>query len=235
MKKSFLARALHKWLGLVVGLQLLIWLASGLYMVIVDLDFIHGDSLVKNTRQTLQVPDSSLVSIKSLRQQYPDADSIGLQALQGRSYYLVSTADHRYLIDPGSGAVVSPLGEDRVREIARYHFNGDAPIRSIELLSKNPPAEIGKRPLPLWRVDFDDRFNTSFYINPDSGTLATRRHRYWRIFDFLFMLHIMDYEQRSDVHNPLLKVAQFTGVGFAITGIWLLFYSFKRRRKTTDK
>ena len=59
--------------------------------------------------------------------------------------------------------------------------------------------------------------------------------KYWRIFDFFFMLHIMDYDERTDVHNPLLKVAQFTGVVFAITGIWLLFYSFTKRRKVAVK
>jgi len=29
MNKSFLARSLHKWIGLFVGLQVLIWLATG--------------------------------------------------------------------------------------------------------------------------------------------------------------------------------------------------------------
>ncbi len=91
--------------------------------------------------------------------------------------------------------------------------------------------EIQTRQLPLWRVDFDDRFSTSFYIDPYSGRLVTRRHQYWRIFDFLWMLHIMDYDQRSDVHNLLLKTAEVTGLTFAITGLWLLFYSFSGRRK----
>jgi len=42
MNRSYLARTLHKWLGLVLGLQLLIWLASGLYMVVVDLEVSRG-------------------------------------------------------------------------------------------------------------------------------------------------------------------------------------------------
>jgi len=235
MNKSFLARSLHKWLGLIVGVQVLIWLATGLYMVIVDLDFIHGDPLVKNMEQTISVPVSTLVSTASLRQQYPDATVIGLRPVLGSTLFTVTTPDQRYLISPQSGEVISPLNEETVREIALFHFNGDGPVRNIELLTENPPREIGKRPLPLWRVDFDDRFNTSFYIDPYTGALATRRHQYWRIFDFFFMLHIMDYDERTDVHNLLLKVAQFTGVGFAITGLWLLFYSFKRRRKAAIK
>ncbi len=233
MNKSFLARSLHKWLGLIVGLQLAIWLVTGLYMVIVDLDFIHGDPLVKNTQQTLSLPASPQVSIDTLRQQYPTATAIDLRTVMGKPFFAVTTPKQRYLLNPQNGAVVSPLDEKTAREIATFHFNVKAAIVNIELLTDNPPTEIGRRPLPLWRVDFDDRFSTSFYINPYTGALATRRHQYWRIFDFLFMLHIMDYDERADAHNLLLQVAQFTGVGFAITGLWLLFYSFKRRRKAT--
>jgi hypothetical protein len=41
----------------------------------------------------------------------------------------------------------------------------------------------------------------------------------------------MDYDERSDAHNPLLKIAQIIGVIFGLTGLWLLFYSFGKRRK----
>ena len=38
LKPAVIARTGHKWLALLVGLQLLIWLVTGLYMVVVDLD-----------------------------------------------------------------------------------------------------------------------------------------------------------------------------------------------------
>ena len=50
MKSSLLSRSVHKWLALFVGLQLLVWAITGFYMVAIDLDFIHGDSLVRNLR-----------------------------------------------------------------------------------------------------------------------------------------------------------------------------------------
>ena len=48
MRPALLSRTLHKWLGLFLGLQLVLWMLSGFYMVVVDLDFIHGDPLVRN-------------------------------------------------------------------------------------------------------------------------------------------------------------------------------------------
>ena len=41
----------------------------------------------------------------------------------------------------------------------------------------------------------------------------------------------MDYEDRSDAHNRLLIAAQVAGLTFAVSGLWLLFYSFSGRRK----
>jgi hypothetical protein len=145
--------------------------------------------------------------------------------------YSVTTADKRYLLDPETGEVISPLNENTAREIAKYHFNGNAPVVSAALITSNPPMEIQTRRLPLWRIDFGDRYATSFNIDPYAGALVTRRHQYWRIFDFMWMLHIMDYQERADAHNTLLITAQMTGLTFAITGLWLLLYSFTRRRK----
>ncbi len=228
---NIIARTMHKWIGLFVGLQVLIWLGTGLYMVVVDLDFIHGDPLVKNMRQAVILPDSALLNVSVLKSQYPDATRIGLRPVLGKSFYTVTTPDNRYLLDPETGAIVSPLNEEAARNIATFHFNGSARIRKAALITTSPPMEIQTRSLPLWRIDFDDRFVTSFYIDPYTGRLVTRRHQYWRIFDFMWMLHIMDYEERTDAHNLLLKTAEISGLAFAITGVWLLFYSFSGRRK----
>jgi uncharacterized iron-regulated membrane protein len=235
MNSAVIIRTLHKWLGLIVGLQILIWLASGLYMVVVDIDFIHGDSLVKNTQEMVDIPVAPAISVADLRMNYADITQVALRPVMGKTYYTVTTADNRHLLDPETGKVISPLAEKVAREIARYHFVGDAPVISATLITSNPPMEIQTRGLPLWRIDFDDRFNTSFYIDPFDGSLVTRRHQFWRIFDFMWMLHIMDYEDRSDAHNLLLITAQSTGLAFAISGLWLLFYSFSGRRKKNRK
>lgn len=230
LKRAVIARTMHKWLGLFVGLQILIWLSSGLYMVVLDIDFIHGDPLVRNMQQVVTVPEGSL-NMATLSARYPEATDIGIRPVMGKTFYTVNTPDQRYLIDPQTGDVTSPLDEKTVLEIARYHFAGDAPIVSASLITSDPPSEIGTRRLPLWRIDFGDRFSTSFYIDPYSGSLASRRHQYWRIFDFMWMLHIMDYKERADAHSPLLITAQIAGLVFVTSGLWLLFYSFSTRRR----
>ena len=231
-RPAVVAYKLHKWLGVFVGLQVLIWLASGLYMVVVDIDFIHGDPLVRNMPQAVALPDASQLSVATLRNRYPEATRIGFRPVMGKTHFTVTTPDDRYLLEPLSGRLISPLDEETAREIAKFHFNGDAAISRASLIASNPPMEIQSRRLPLWRIDFDDRFSTSFYVDPYTGSLATRRHQYWRIFDFMWMLHIMDYKERSNAHNALLIAAEVTGLVLAITGVWLLFYRFGRRRRS---
>ena len=41
----------------------------------------------------------------------------------------------------------------------------------------------------------------------------------------------MDYDDRSDVNNPLLRVATWSALAMALAGAWLLLWSFPRRRK----
>ena len=218
-RPAVVAYKLHKWFGLFVGLQVLIWLASGLYMVVVDIDFIHGDPLVRNMQQAVTLPDASRLSVATLRGRYPEAARIGFRPVMGKTHFTVTTLDGRYLLDPQSGELVSPLDEETAREIAKFHFNGDAAISRASLITSNPPMEIQTRRLPLWRIDFDDRFSTSFYVDPYTGSLATRRHQYWRVFDFMWMLHIMDYEERTNAHNALLIAVELNGLVLAVTGV----------------
>jgi ferredoxin len=231
-RTAIFARKLHKWLGLLVGIQVLVWLLSGLYMVIVDIDFIHGDSLVRHTRQEVNLPQKQDIGVADLLTRFPAATSIGLSVVMGRTLYSVQSDEQRYLLSPENGDLLSPIDENYARQIARYHYNGIADIARVNLIESSPPKEIQTRRLPLWRVDFDDGFSTSFYIDPYDGSLATRRFSFWRIFDFMWMLHIMDYDERQNTHHPLLIGAQITGLVFVLAGVCLLFFSFHRRRKT---
>lgn len=225
------ANFVHKWLALLVGAQILAWLFSGLYMVLVDIDFIHGDPLVKNTRQALATETLPALKLAELRTAYPGASEIGVKPVLGRPFYTVTTPQARYLIEASSARVVSPLDATMATDIARYHYRGDAGVARTSLITADAPMELGARALPLWRIDFDDRLATSFYIDPYNGSLVTRRHLYWRIFDFLWMLHIMDYDDRSDIHHPLLWSAQLGGLVLAVSGAWLLFHQLGRQRK----
>ncbi|HEX8257936.1 MAG TPA: hypothetical protein VF589_09900, partial [Allosphingosinicella sp.] len=77
--------------------------------------------------------------------------------------------------------------------------------------------------LPIWRVDFGDEGNSSFYVSGTTGKLLERRNDSWRLWDFFWMLHNMDYANRASFNHPLIVAVTFGILWLTITGVWLLF------------
>ena len=229
----------HRWLALLVGWQLVAWTASGLYMVAVDLDFIHGDTLVRNVAPPVRL-DVPLAPLAAVRAGRGDLTQIDLRTLPdtGQPVYELRHARGVELVDAATARPMPPFDEARIRALAAAYYAGDGPIAAVRELAHAAeiPAEIRGRRAPLWRVDFDDFTATTLYLDPATGRLVTRRHRFWRWFDLLWSLHIMDYVEREDVNNPLLRVATPLALLLASFGLWLAFHSFgflQRRRLRT--
>lgn len=231
MKAPFLARKTHKWLALILGIQTVVWMVSGAYMAAVDLDFIHGDPLVRNLAEPVTGKGTDFYPIAAVIERYPEAVRVGLVSRLGRPYYEVVTGPAPVLLDAGSGDVLSPIDRDRAVALAKYYYAGGGEVSEATLLTdaSTRPTEIQTRSLPLWQIRFDDAIRTTFYVSPSTGELVTRRHTFWRLFDFLWMFHIMDYEDRTDVNNNLLRLASLLGLGFTLSGVWLLVYAMRRR------
>lgn len=222
-------RRTHKWLGLFIGLQVVIWTVTGMYMVAVHIDYIHGDHLVRTpSAQTYDL--SQLASPTSVAALAPDATEVRLQTMLDRPVWRVETSAGPYVIDAESGEKLPPLNEAEVREVARRIYTGTPDIVAVKFLTE-APMEMQARKPPYWQVEFKGWNRPTLYISPTTGELISRRHNLWRIFDFAWMLHIMDYSERTDVNNPLIRVATWSAFLMALTGAWLLFWSFSRKKK----
>lgn len=229
MRWPALARTTHKWLALIIAIQAVFWTLSGLYMSAVHIDIIHGDRLVKAAApQPLAL--AGLVEPAHVAHLAPGMRSLRLERQLEQPVYVVQGQDGQALFDARSGRRLSPLGEADIRARARALYAGKGDIVSIERLTK-VPGEIKSRPAPIWRVEFEGAWRPTFYISPQTGQLVARRHDLWRAYDFVWMFHIMDYENRTDVNNILLRVATWMGLATSLTGAWLLLYSFRRRRR----
>jgi hypothetical protein len=236
VKAPFLARKLHKWIALIAGVQVLFWMVSGAYMATINIDFIHGDSLVRNVSEPLPENLPGLFPLSEVFRRHPDAIQVDLVSRLGDPHYVVTAETATTLLDAVSGQTISPLGKARATTLAKYYYAGDGAVSNVSLLADEAqkPSEIQTRPLPLWQVVFDDSIATTFYVSPATGALVTRRHAFWRMYDFLWMFHIMDYENRTDINNNLLRVAALAGFTFALSGIWLLFFALKRRKQSAS-
>jgi len=224
-----LIRRTHKWLALVVGVQALLWTLTGLYMVVVHIDIIHGDHLVRAPKVEPfdlagLAPPSQIVAAAS------GTSEVRLQRLFDQPVWRAETPQGPRLFDARSGTPLPALTEFQVREQARRIYAGEGKIVSVHLLTK-APQEMQSRKPPYWQIEFEGWNRPTLYLSPTTGELISRRHALWRVFDFAWMLHIMDYDERTDVNNPLLRVATWSVFAMALTGAWLLIWSFKRRKR----
>lgn len=228
MTSQFVVRKIHKWVGLIVAIQLFFWVFSGLIMSILPIEQVHGDHK-RHPAEYDAINSASVIPLETLFSNiaYP-VESVTLENSERGLLYKVNVLNGRDLYyDPVTGESLSTLEKKQAEFIAAKRYRGFAKIQSTDWLDKH--TQEYKGPIPVWKVQFGDRTLTTFYIHPYSGDLTTVRNIQWRVFDFVWMLHIMDYENREDFNHPLLIVFATTTLMFCITGIMLLFQSQYRR------
>src|SRR5688572_530961 len=116
MRPALLSRTLHKWLSLFLGLQLVLWTISGFYMVVVDLDFIHGDPLVRNLKVPLSVHSDRIPFAEAVRS-HSEVTQVSLRSLPGMvtPVYEVTTRGRKVLLDASNGQQLSPLADETIK------------------------------------------------------------------------------------------------------------------------
>jgi Na+-transporting NADH:ubiquinone oxidoreductase subunit F len=130
--------------------------------------------------------------------------------LVGRPVILAREGHRRWLVDGQSGLEITIDAEAAAR-IARADQLAAPPVAAV-IRIESAPIEYRARPLPAWRVDLADGRGTRIYVDAVTGAVSARRNGVWRVYDFLWGLHIMDYRGRDDFNNALL-------VGFALLGV----------------
>jgi uncharacterized iron-regulated membrane protein len=95
--------------------------------------------------------------------------------------------------------------------------------------------------LPAYRIEMEHASDTVIYVSANRGLVTARRNDQWRIFDFFWMLHTMDYKGRDNFNNWLLKAVSVFGFGTVISGfvLWMRtsrsFRFFRRKTPTQTR
>lgn len=246
--KHYYIRKSHRWLGLILGIQFLLWTIGGLYFSWNNIDEIHGDFEKKHP--PMFASNISLISptiaIDKIKETHPIDSVVSIQLIEilGKPFYQVRciTALHsegkhevhamNHLADATTGSIRGPLSKEEAIEIAKKRFNGKPDLRSVEYLTTTDKHhEYRENPLPAYAITFDHPTNTTVYIASELGTVQKFRNNKWRVFDFLWMLHTMDYEGRDNFGNILLRIFSIFGLFTVVSGFVLFFISAKWGKK----
>ena len=218
-------RRWHIWLGWLIGIPMLVWTVSGIVMVAKPIEEVRGSHLMADTK-----PMRMTAAMVPPRLEGIALASLALQPRADGPRWVVTLEDGTTRIaDPATGALLPRLSAaDAVREVtARYR--GIASIAAVTRTDPGDPPIDLRRPLETWQVRMSD--GTRFYVDAGSGEVVARRTAWWRFYDFMWGLHIMDPAGREDTHNPFVIGFGLISLVTVILAIVLLPLTLRRNRK----
>jgi uncharacterized iron-regulated membrane protein len=218
--------AVHKWLGLVVGIQIGLWMLSGLVMALLPIEEVRGEHNIAAQKPLVLSGHSGLIPVAQAVAGR-DVVSATLTSVAGDPVYeLKGSAGGSVLMDARTAEIISPISEALARQVAIADFAGAGKPVSAELVGAEGGDYRGR--LPAWRIQFDDPDATRIYVAAHDGRVSARRSDTWRLYDFFWMLHIMDYSERENFNSPWLVAFAAGGLAVALSGLPLLWYAIVR-------
>ena len=237
-------RKTHRWLGLLMVLQLIAWMGSGLYFRLFPIEEIRGEHLTRPPEAMDASSLGSRPSFSAVRQALDqhfesswEAESVELVPREGRLVWKirgeVSGKKFSRLVEPEGARVIPMLSKQAATQRAERWLIEYVPASRAQWIEAGAgDSEFRGRDSAAWKVDFEGSEPVSLYIDPWTGDIMARRTARWRLFDFLWMLHIMDYDSRDNFNHPLLQGAAILGLLIALSGLayWAMTNRLTRRK-----
>lgn len=220
-------RRIHIWLGWLVGVPILFWTLSGLAMVLKPIDQVRGTDR--------RAPPPALSYPATL---VPPKVAVPLTALMlepqgGRTVWIATFPGGARRADPATGAWLPPVTAAEARALADSAYVPASAIASVTRTpADRPPLDLRKK-RPAWQVAFAD--GTHAYIDADTGQMLALRTRWWRVFDWMWGLHIMDLQEREDTSHPLLIGFAALALVTTLLALILLPLAGRRRRRSAEQ
>jgi uncharacterized iron-regulated membrane protein len=171
-------RKFHKYISLIVSIQLLLWTISGIYFSFNKIENVRGE-------------------------QYRIEEKIS---------------------SPSEKEQTKMLSTEEAKKIVSLKTTL-TPIQSLLIDEEVRGSEFRGRNLPLYKVvsENEEGKKINVYIDPFSGEVSAIRSLQWRIWDFMWGVHIMDWVERDNIDNLWLKIFSFIALFTSLSGILLFF------------
>lgn len=214
----------HIWLGWLIGVPIILWTASGLLMVAQPIETVRGNHL----RSEMPALDAfqPVAPLLEGRQ----AKSLTLQQNSAGPFWVIAYADGgKRRADAATGALLPPVSATEANGLATAARSDRTAIRSVQRFDVDNAPIDQRSGRPSWQVVFAD--DARFYVDADTGELLSVRTQFWRAFDFMWGVHIMDLQTREDSSHPILILFAMISLIGSVLGFVMLFTRRKRKRK----
>ena len=198
MKTKKFTRNLHRYLSIFISIQLLLWTISGIYFAYNKIELVRGEQyrLPKNV-------------------EYRIFDRLGISIIETIEY-----GEKSYKTYP-EGNVIKPLTKEEAIKITAQKTTLN-PLE-VSLVKELYPGAEYRASLPVYKVKTDTKDDINVYVGYMTGDIGSIRSDSWRIWDLMWSLHIMDYRERDNINNNLLRILSILALVTSISGITLFF------------
>lgn len=211
-------RRWHMWLGWLVIVPMLFWTVSGFVMVARPNAEVRGIELLRPPAPLALATPAISPPLAGL----PVA-SLKLEPRAAGPRWVIQLAGdppRSRLADPATGRLLPLYGAAEAQREVLSRYTGAAQVAEVSRVdAEKPPIEL-RRPLDAWQVRMDD--GTHFYVDAGSGEIVARRTRFWRLYDFMWGLHIMDLQGRSETNNPWVVTFSLLALAMTLMAMVLL-------------
>ena len=198
MSAKKFTRNFHRYLSIFVSIQLLLWTVSGIYFAYNKIELVRGEQY--------RLPKDI---------EYRIFDRLGLTLIEtnkdGKKSY--QTYPER---EP-----IKPLTKQEALLITSQKTTLN-PLEAILIEDVKPGSEY-RGALPAYKVKTDSKDKINVYVGYMTGDISSIRSDSWRIWDLMWSLHIMDYRERDNINNILLKFLSVLALITSLSGITLFF------------
>ena len=198
-----------------ISIQLLLWTISGIYFAFNQIELVRGEQY--------RLPQSFSVDLSKINLALDSVISIQVARRFGQEILIVrkQTGTEYLGLD---GSALEKLSREEAKDIVS-NVTSLTPLAVEEISDSEPGSEYRGRNLPLFKVVTQDGENEKIHVYVDaiSGQVVAIRTDQWRLWDLMWGLHIMDWEERDDFNHWLLKVFSVLALVSSITGLLLFF------------
>ncbi|AKH41176.1 hypothetical protein WYH_00110 [Croceibacterium atlanticum] len=216
----------HIWLGWLIGVPFLIWTISGLAMIARPIEETRGDHLRSAIERKI---DPAQLAVPRVGEPILSAELI--QKPEGPAWIVTTARGARYSYSALDGSLDAPMTQEKARLVAESAYRGDAALAEMRYFAPGEAPMDYRAGRAAWQARFAD--GTHVYVDDATGEVLALRTSWWRFYDFMWGLHIMDLQGREDMHHPVLILFAALGVAGSMLGCILLFRRRKSRVRTT--
>ena len=212
---KFLVRNTHKYLSILISIQLLLWTISGIYFAFNQIELVRGEQY--------RLPQAFSVDLSKVNLVLDSVKSIQVARRFGEEILIVRKETGAEYLNL-EGVALEKLSKTQATSIVSA-VTSLTTLAVEEINDPEPGSEYRGRNLPLFKVITQDQENDEInvYVDAISGQVVAIRSEQWRLWDLMWGLHIMDWETRDEINNWLLKLFSVLALISSLTGVFIFF------------